>query len=80
MLKPENLDEIVKQFQSLLPEDMRQTKNDVEKNTKAMMKTSFQKVDLVTREEFDIQSELLSKTRSLLDELEEKVKQLEKKD
>jgi BMFP domain-containing protein YqiC len=80
MLKPENLDEIVKQFQSLLPEDMRQTKNDVEKNIKAMMKASFQKVDLVTREEFDIQTELLSKTRSLLDELEEKVKQLEKKD
>jgi ubiquinone biosynthesis accessory factor UbiK len=78
MLKPEKLDNLVKQFQAFLPEDMRQTKHDVEKNIKAMMKASFQKMDLVTREEFEIQSALLVKTRCLLDELEEKVKQMEK--
>ena len=77
MLKTENLDELVRQFQALLPDDVRQTKEDIEKNIKAMVRASLQRMDLVTREEFDIQRELLAKTRCLLDELDERLRQLE---
>jgi hypothetical protein len=77
MLKPEKFDELVRQFQALLPEDARQTREEIEQNIKALMKATLQRMDLVTREEFDIQSELLARTRAMLDELEKKVRELE---
>lgn len=50
---------------------------DIEKNVKAMMSQGFAKLDLVTREEFDIQAQVLAKTRAKLDALEERVAELE---
>lgn len=50
---------------------------DIEKNVKAMMSQGFAKLDLVTREEFDIQSQVLAKTRAKLDALEARVQALE---
>ena len=52
---------------------------DIEKNVRAMMSQGFQRMDLVTREEFDIQSRILAKTREKLEALEAKVAELEKK-
>jgi len=50
---------------------------DIEKNVKAMMTQGFSKLDLVTREEFDIQAQVLAKTRAKLEALEERVAALE---
>ena len=50
---------------------------DIEKNVKAMMTQGFSKLDLVTREEFDIQTQVLAKTRAKLEALEAKVAELE---
>jgi BMFP domain-containing protein YqiC len=50
---------------------------DIEKNVKAMMTQGFSKLDLVTREEFDIQNQVLAKTRAKLEALELRVAQLE---
>lgn len=50
---------------------------DVEKNVKAMLGSAFNKMDLVTREEFDIQQQVLIKTRTKLVELEERLARLE---
>lgn len=50
---------------------------DIEKNMKAMMNQGFSKLDLVTREEFDIQMQVLAKTRAKLDALEARVAELE---
>ena len=46
---------------------------DFEKNARALLGQGFAKLDLVTREEFDVQSELLARTRQKLDELEARV-------
>jgi len=51
---------------------------EIEKNVRAMMNQGFQKMDLVTREEFDLQSKVLTKTREKLEALEAKVAALEK--
>lgn len=51
---------------------------DLEKNVRGLVNQGFQKLDLVTRQEFDIQSQVLSKTRAKLEELEEKIAALEK--
>ena len=50
---------------------------DIERNVKAMMTQGFSKLDLVTREEFDIQAQLLAKTRARLEALELRVVELE---
>lgn len=50
---------------------------DLEKNVKAMMAATFSRMDLVTREEFDIQQEVLAQTRAQLSTLEQRLAQLE---
>jgi len=50
---------------------------DLEKNVKAMLTQGFSKLDLVTREEFDVQAQVLAKTRAKLDMLEARVAELE---
>ncbi|MDY7539396.1 accessory factor UbiK family protein [Undibacterium sp. RTI2.1] len=50
---------------------------DIEKNVKAMMSQGFSKLDLVTREEFDIQAQVLAKTRAKLEALEARIAALE---
>lgn len=52
---------------------------DIERNVKGMMGQAFSKLDLVTREEFDIQTELLARTRIKIDALELQVKTLEER-
>jgi len=52
---------------------------DIERNVKAAMTSGFSKLDLVTREEFDIQAQVLAKTRSKLEALELRVSELEAK-
>jgi BMFP domain-containing protein YqiC len=51
---------------------------DIEKNMRAMLASLFSRLDLVTREEFDVQREVLSRTRQKLAELEAKIAELEK--
>ena len=50
---------------------------DMEKNVKAMLGSAFNRMDLVTREEFDIQQQVLIKTRTKLAELEARLAKLE---
>ena len=51
---------------------------DIEKNMRALLTQGFAKLDLVTREEFDIQSQVLARTREKLSELEARVAELER--
>ena len=50
---------------------------DIEKNLRALMSSTFPRLDLVTREEFDVQQELLQRTREKLEQMEAKVAELE---
>ena len=50
---------------------------DVERNVKAMLTQGFSKLDLVTREEFDTQAQVLARTRVRLEEIEKRVAELE---
>jgi len=51
---------------------------EIEKNVRAMMNQGFQKMDLVTRDEFELQAKVLLKTREKLEALELKVTEMEK--
>ena len=61
------------------PDKHEPTKQDMEKNMRAILESSFQKMNLVSREEFDVQTALLAKTQQRLNELEQQIKQLEDK-
>ena len=50
---------------------------DIEKNIDALLKGMFTKMELVTREEFDVQTEVLKRTRQTLEELEKKLSEIE---
>jgi BMFP domain-containing protein YqiC len=50
---------------------------DIEKNIDALLKSMFTKMELVTREEFDVQTEVLKRTRQKLEELEKKLSEIE---
>ena len=76
-MKPE---EFLKDVQSKIGDLLRQSPaKDVERNMKAMLSQGFSKLDLVTREEFDTQTQVLVRTRARLEELEQRVAQLEAK-
>jgi len=69
----------IQQAVKLVPDDMTRFQEDIEKNLKSTLQAAFSKMELVSREEFDIQTELLSRTRALLEELEKKINDLEQK-
>ena len=78
-MNPTKIDELIQQVLSALPEDIQQMKQGLEKNLKSAMSATFARMELVTREEFDVQAALLARTRALLDEMNEKIRQLEEK-
>jgi BMFP domain-containing protein YqiC len=74
MLNPKLLDEMSARVSALLAAS---PAGDVEKNLRALLASLFAKLDLVTREEFDVQREVLSRTRENLTALEARVAELE---
>jgi len=72
-----SIHQAIQQAVKLVPDDMTRFQDDIEKNLKSALQAAFSKMDLVSREEFDIQAELLSRTRALLEELEKKISELE---
>lgn len=75
MLDPKNLEDIGAKMSALLANS---PVKDFEKNAKAVMSSLLGKLDLVTREEFDIQAQVLARTREKLKALEARVEVLEK--
>jgi BMFP domain-containing protein YqiC len=71
---------IANDMQSKVSDAIKQSPaKDLEKNVRGLMTQGFQKLDLVTREEFDLQMQVLARTRAKLEELEAKVTALENK-
>ena len=77
MLK-EKIETAISDITKILPEDLDILKDDLEKNIRATLNTTFSKMELVTREEFDIQASLLSRTRAKLEALQKKLSEIEK--
>jgi BMFP domain-containing protein YqiC len=71
-------EDLSKKLADAVPENVKTMRNDMEKHFRQIIQTVFTKMDLITREEFDIQVMILSKTRGKIEKLEEKIKELEK--
>ncbi len=57
----------------------KQTSEDIRKNVLALVQSQLSKLDVVSREEFEVQQEILAKTRSQLEQLQSQLAQLEEK-
>ena len=77
MLDPKQLDELTQRLSNLIPQGIKNVQTDIEKNIRTLLQSAFAKMDLVTREEFDVQSAVLARTRSKLEALEKQVAALE---
>ncbi len=71
---PSFLSELQDRIQQVLQQS---PAKDLEKNMKAMLNQGFAKLDLLTREEFEVQAEVLARTRTKLEALETRVAELE---
>jgi BMFP domain-containing protein YqiC len=76
-MEPFRIDEIARRLMDNLPPAFRATQRDLESNFRAVLRSSLSKLDLVTRDEFDVQSRVLERTRARLEALEARVQELE---
>ena len=71
------IDEIARRLFAKVPEAARNIQADLEENFRAVLRASLARLDLVTRDEFDVQSKVLERTRARLEALEARVQELE---
>ncbi|HSY07247.1 MAG TPA: accessory factor UbiK family protein [Steroidobacteraceae bacterium] len=76
-MEPLRMDEIARRLFAKVPEAARNMQADLEENFRAVLRASLARLDLVTRDEFDVQSKVLERTRARLEALEARVQELE---
>ena len=74
-----SFEDLVKKLAEAVPQGLRSMRRDLEENFRSVLQTGLGKLDLVTREEFEVQEAVLARTREKLDALEERLKDYEKK-
>ncbi len=78
MINPNKIEEMARTIQAALPPGLKSVGEEVDKKVKKVIQAQLMKLDLVSREEFDVQTKVLLRTREKLQALEDKLQQLEK--
>ncbi len=73
------LEDLTKRISGLLPSNVKHMQDDIESNVRSLLQSALGKMNLVTREEFDVQSAVLQRTREKLERLEKQVTELQSK-
>ena len=76
-LDPKILDDLARKLSDAVPPGLRDLKADLERNFRGVLQAALGKLDIVTREEFDVQAGVLSRTRQKLEELSQRLAELE---
>jgi ubiquinone biosynthesis accessory factor UbiK len=77
MLKPEQLEDLIKRLTDAIPPAFYNIKADLAKNFRSILQATFAQLDLVTREEFDVQLTVLTRLQKKLEALEKQLTELE---
>jgi BMFP domain-containing protein YqiC len=77
MIDPRPIDEIARRISAAMPPGLNQLHEEMERTVRAVLQGAVARLDLVSREEFEVQSALLARTRSRLETLERRVAELE---
>ena len=78
MIDPKMLDDLAQRLARTVPAGVMNLKTDLEENFRSILQSGLVRLDLVTRQEFDVQVAVLARTRQLLEKLEARVAALEK--
>ncbi len=78
MLEPKHFDAFTTRLAGSLPKGLQALQSDIQRNLRASLEAGLTKLDLVTREEFDVQAAVLARTREKLAALEARVAELER--
>lgn len=78
-MKPQQINQLADKIESLLPPGLKQVKDDFDEKLKKLLQQQLTKMDFVSREEFDIQSKVLARTRDKLEQLEKRIDELNQK-
>lgn len=78
-MDPKIFDDLARKLADSVPPGLKALQEDMEKNFHSILQSTFNKLDLVTREEFEVQASVLARTRSKLEELQKQVDELEKR-
>lgn len=76
-LDPKMLDDLARRLSESVPEGLQLVRRDLEQNFRAVLQAGLARLDLVTRQEFDVQAGVLRRTRERLGELEARLAALE---
>ena len=76
MLNTTSIDELASKLVSILPSGIQRLEKEIQQQFSELLKASFTRLDLITRDEFDVQVKVLARTREKLEQLQEKVDQL----
>ena len=76
-MNEKSLEDLVRKLAAAVPDGLRSVQADLEKNFRSVLQAGLGKLDLVTREDFEVQEEVLARTREKLEVLEERLKKLE---
>jgi hypothetical protein len=76
-MDPKIIDDLARRLASSVPESLQALKRDLETNFKSVLQSGLAKLDLVTRQEFDVQAAVLRRTREKIEALEARVRELE---
>jgi BMFP domain-containing protein YqiC len=79
MINTKKIEQIAKQIHESMPKGLREFGDDAEKNIRQVLQAQFSRLDLINREEFDIQTQVLLRTREKLVQLEQRIIELESK-
>ena len=74
----DSIENLASKLAESVPEGLRSMRDDLEKNFRGVLRSGISKLDLVTREEFEVQEAVLARTREKLEQLEAKIAELEK--
>ena len=72
------INELAGKLADAVPGDLNELRNDIESNFRTLLQNGLDKLDLVTREEFDVQRKVLERTREKLDRLETELDELQR--
>ncbi len=73
----ESIDELARRLAESVPQGLRSMKDDLEKNFQSVLRAGLGRLDLVTRDEFEVQEAVLTRTRQKLEALEERLISIE---
>ncbi len=79
-MDPKWIDDLARQLVDSVPQSLKNVRDEAEQNFKALLQSGLSRMDIVTREEYEVQTGVLRRTREKLEALERRIAELEREE